>query len=164
MATIADLRLDEATWASGTDLRRAEWRVVRDELLEDGVFAAPLGGLFLLATPSTEAVTLEALDQEGFVRHLVTLPRTLLAESVREYVAIIRRLDENADHRDATWVEAVDMAKKVVHDRAAAVIAKAAPELSTDLPTLRRVFTFVFSLLVDTTRMQHARGHHAPRA
>lgn len=160
MATLADLRLDEATWNQGNDLRRAEWRVVRDELLEDGDFAAPFDGLYLLATPTPEAVAFEALDDEGFVRFTVSLPRTLLAESIREYAAIIRRLDENADHRDATWVEAVDMAKKVVHDRAAGVIAKAAPELSTDLPTLRRVFTFVFALLVDTTRMRHARAHH----
>lgn len=163
MAALADIRLDEATWSGASDLRRAEWRVVRDELLEDGDFSEPLGGLYLLATPSTEAVVLEALDQDGFVRHTTTLPRTLLAESVREYAAIIRRLDENADHRDATWVEAVDMAKKVVHDRAAGVLRSHAPELSDDLPTLRRVFTFYFALVVDTTRMQHARGHHVRR-
>ncbi len=160
MPTLADLRLDEATWQSGSDLRRAEWRVVRDELLEDGNFAESWSGLYVLATPCVQAVTFEALDGEGFVKHTLALPRTLLVEPLGEYAAIIRRLDENADHRDATWIEAVDMAKKVVHDRAAGVIAKAAPALAADLPTFRRVFTFVFALLVDTTRMRHARAHH----
>lgn len=160
MATLADLRLDETTWKSGNDLRRAEWRVVRDELLEDGVFEERWSGLYVLATPSVECVSFEGLDGQGFVQHSLALPRTVLVEPLTEYAAIIRRLDENADHRDATWIEAVDMAKKVVHDRAAGVIAKAAPALAADLPTFRRVFTFVFALLVDTTRMRHARAHH----
>lgn len=163
MAKLADLRLDESTWSGASDLRRAEWRVCRDELIEEGTFAEALADLYVLATPDHERLLLEFLDEDGFVKHTAALAHAQLAESVREYAAIIRRLDENADHREASWVEAVDMAKKVVHDRAAQVLLREAGELSVDLPTMRRLFTLYFAVVVDTTRMQHARGHRVHR-
>lgn len=162
MTTIADLRVDEITWSVATPLRRAEWRVCRDEVVEEGRFAPTLAGRYLLATPNEHAVVVEALDDQGYVQRALHLERLLLQDVVHEYAAIIRRLDENADRRDASWFEAVDMAKKVVHDKAASAILRV-PDFAVDLPTARRVFTFYFALVVDTTRMQHARGHRILR-
>ncbi len=159
MTRLADLRLDERTWAEASELRRQEWRSALADLMVDGEFTSTFAGTWVLATPTPTHVRIEALDREGYVVASVEIEHAWLAEAVREYVAIIRRMDENAQHRDLAWFEAVDMAKKVVHDRAAEILARQVPTLSTDRATLRAVFTVYFSLLVDTTTLHHARGH-----
>lgn len=102
---------------------------------------------------------LEFLDDEGSVCDTISIPLALLEPHVQEYLAIIRRLDEGAGHRETSWVEAVDMAKKVVHDTAGRALAATVPVLSDDLEPYRRLFTLLLSLVVDTTRLVHARGH-----
>ncbi|RYZ65264.1 MAG: hypothetical protein EOP08_07315 [Proteobacteria bacterium] len=159
MACLADLRLDEDTWNRASELRRREWLAAREDLIRDGKFGEAFAARWLLATPLPAHLRLEALDEDGYTRATVLVEHGLLADSVREYVAIIRRMDENANHRDTSWFEAVDMAKKVVHDRAAEILAREVPSLSADQATLRALFTFYFSLLVDTTTLHHARGH-----
>lgn len=159
MPRVADLRLDEDTWAAAGELRRREWLAAREDLLRDGDFGEAFAAHWLLATPHPAHLRLEALDEQGYTQATVLVEHTLLADAVREYVAIIRRLDENANHRDTSWFEAVDMAKKVVHDRAAELLAREVPTLSVDQATLRALFTFYFALRVDTTTLHHARGH-----
>jgi uncharacterized protein (UPF0262 family) len=158
MGKLADLRLVEATWSAATPLRQAEWRAVREQLLADTQFADSLDGGYLSVTPTAEAVVLEVLDEEGYVTQTFTIVRAVLAASIDEYVALIRRLDERADYHDASWFEAVDMAKRVVHDGAAQLLLQTVPQLSTELTTHRKVFTLLFSLFVDTTTLHH-RGH-----
>lgn len=157
--SIRDLRLDEETWQRATDLRRAEWRSAIEDLLHESVFAEGLHGLHLLATFQQDHVLVEGLDDEGFVRSSVVITLASVDEFVKEYLEIIERLDEGAGHRDSTWLLAVDMAKKVVHDKAAKTLAATVPELSQDHATLRKVFTLVFSLAIDTTKMTSARIH-----
>jgi uncharacterized protein (UPF0262 family) len=165
MKNLADLRIDEATWDSATPLRRAEWRSACDDLLRECEFSPALEGRYLLVTKKNDGeIFLEAMDEEGNVEFFFAIARASLDLPITEYLAIIRRLDENAQDRDAAWFEAVDMAKKVVHDQAARVLASNVPELSTDLATLRKIFTLVLALFVDTTTLHHARGHGFRRA
>ena len=159
MPHLADLRLDETLWTAASELRRLEWRAGREDLVRDGDFGPDFAAHWLLATPQLNHLRIEALDEEGFTKATAVIEHAWLAEVVREYVAIIGRLDENANHRDTAWFEAVDMAKKVVHDRAVAILLREVPQLSTEPATLRALFTFYFSLLVDTTTLHHARGH-----
>jgi len=159
MNNLAELRIDETTWESGTSLRRAEWRSTCEDLLRECDFAAALTGRYVLATKKNDEVLLESMNDDGIVEHAFSITEASLAEPIAEYLAIIRRMDSDAHDRDASWFEAVDMAKKVVHDQAAKILATLVPELSTDLPTLRKLFTLVLSLLVDTTTLHHARGH-----
>lgn len=157
--SIRDLRLDEETWQRATSLRRAEWRSAIEDLLHESIFAEGMHGLHLLATFHQDHVLVEGLDDEGFVRSSVVITLASVDEFVKEYLEIIERLDEGAGHRDSTWLLAVDMAKKVVHDKAAKTLASTVPELSQDHATLRKVFTLVFSLAIDTTKMTSARIH-----
>ncbi|MDB4944760.1 MAG: hypothetical protein JWP97_4294 [Labilithrix sp.] len=159
MARVADLRLDELTWARATEARRAEWKLLVLELLEDGDFADEVAGRHLLVTPTSSSVLFEALDEEGIVTHAVSLDIALLAESIREYDDIIRRLDKSGQHHDTSWFQAVDMAKKVVHDRATGILSRAIGTVAADHATLRRLFSLLFSLRVDTSASRHAHGH-----
>lgn len=156
---IRDLRLDEETWRGGSPLRKAEWRAAIEDILDAGAFGPSLAERYLLVTCREADFLFEALDDDGDVATSCVLRRALLAELVREYEQIIRRLDEGAAFRDATWLHAIDMAKKVVHDKAAEALAAELPALSDHHPTLRKIFTLVFALTVDTTRMVHARHH-----
>jgi uncharacterized protein (UPF0262 family) len=159
MGNLADLRIDEPLWASGTPLRQAEWRSACVDLLADCNFSDALDGGHLLVTKKDDAIAIEALDDDGYAKQSFTVTKDSLAAPIAEYVSIIRRLDDKAQDRSTSWFEAVDMAKKVVHDHAAKILAGLVPELSTDLPTLRRLFTLLLSLWVDTTTLHHARGH-----
>ena len=161
MAKIVDFRLDEATWASGTEARKLDWKVVLGELVEHGEFAETLAGSYLLATPSEGHVTIEALDDDGSVVHEERVAWEPLNGAIAEYIAIIDQLDGGGRHRESEWFATLDMGKKVVHDRAAATLMKNGIGASSEKATLRRLFSLLFALRVDTSRMRHANGHRA---
>ena len=159
MAKITDFRLDEATWTSGTDARKRDWKVLLGELVAHGEFAETLAGSYLLATPSEGHVTIEALDDDGSVVHEERVAWEPLKRTIAEYITIIGQLDGGGHHRDTEWFATLDMAKKVVHDRAAAVLLESGIGASSEKATLRRLFSLVFALRVDTSRMWQANGH-----
>jgi uncharacterized protein (UPF0262 family) len=159
MARIADFQLDDATWKGGRDLQRAEWKLLLEELISDGDFVEALAGRYLLATSTTGSVLFEAIDEEGIVAHAARLELDPLAESIREYASIIRRLHVSEENYTTAWFQAVDMAKKVVHDRATDILSRAIGSIATDPATLRRIFSLVFSLRVDTSGLPHAHHH-----
>jgi uncharacterized protein (UPF0262 family) len=162
MAKITDFRLDEATWASGADARKRDWKVLLGELVEYGEFGETLAGCYLLATPSEGHVTIEALDDDGAVVHEERVAWEPLEETIAEYIAIIDQLDGGGRHRGTEWFATLDMGKKVVHDRAAAALLKSGIGASSEKATLRRLFSLLFALRVDTSRMRHANGHRYP--
>ncbi len=159
MARIRDFRLDDATWASGTDARKLDWKVLLRELVEHGDFAEALAGRYLLATPGEEHVTIEALDDDGAVVHEERVAWEPLNGAIAEYVAIIDQLDGGGRHRESEWFATLDMGKKVVHDRAAATLLKSGIGAASEHATLRRLFSLLFALRADTSRMRHASGH-----
>lgn len=159
MAKIADFRFDETTWKTASPLRQGEWKVLLGELLEDGEFTSALDALYVLVTPTSESFLFEALDEEGLVKHSIRMDASLLADAIREYGGIIERLDGSGHHYDTAWFQAVDMAKRVVHDRAAGILHRAIGSISEDQATLRRLFSILFSVRVDTSARPHAHRH-----
>ena len=159
MASVKDLRFDEVTWLRANEQRRQEWKLLVAELLDDGTFADGVSESYLLLTPTESSILFESLDEEGNVGHSVSLDASLLTEVIREYGDIIRRLDQSGQHYDASWFQAVDMAKKVVHDRATGILSRTIASIATDEATLRRLFSLIFSLRVDTSKSNHSRGH-----
>jgi hypothetical protein len=151
MAKIADFRLDEATWASASDARRLDWKVLLGELVAEGEFAEALAGRYLLATPCEEHVTIEALDADGAVVHEERVAWEPLKGTIAEYIAIIDQLGGDGRHRDSEWFATLD--------RAAATLLKHGIAASLEKATLRRLFTLLFALRVDTSRMPEAKGH-----
>jgi hypothetical protein len=159
MAKITDFRIDEATWQSASDARKLDWTILLRELVEHGDFAETLAQRHVLVTPREEHVTITALDDDGVVVQEEPLAWEPLKATIAEYIAIIAQLDSSGGHRGNEWFATLDMAKKVVHDRAAAALLQSGIAASTEKATLRRLFSLLFALRVDTSRMQYASGH-----
>jgi uncharacterized protein (UPF0262 family) len=154
------IRIDERLWSSASPLRKQEWRTLTTDIVADDP-----------PWPSREPCTLIAgCDDEHlhFVFHHSTsrsadalaLPRTDIAPIVGEYAGVIKKLSGGDLH--PTHIEALDMAKRVVHDAGGRRIGALLPGLSPNLETRRRFFSLVVSLTVDTTRLSSIplhRGH-----
>ena len=59
--------------------------------------------------------------------------------------------------------KALDMAKKVTHDRVGRLLKRELRGLGFDLETSRRLFTLLLSLRVDTTKLPGVHGHRTIR-
>ena len=93
----------------------------------------------------------------------VTLPHDILAPHIQEYVDIVRQLAKTDSTGGLARLEALDMAKKVCHDRAGRTILRRCRALGLDHPTARRFYTLLVTLRVDTTRLVGVHGHRRIR-
>ena len=90
----------------------------------------------------------------------VTIPHERLSEHITEYIDIVRQI---ADADGLNQMEALDMAKKVTHDRAGRLLKRELRGVGFDLEASRRLFTLLLSLRVDTTRLVGIHGHRRIR-
>jgi len=153
---LVELRLDEELWQRGSDARRLEWSgAIRDFVetakLELDVVDAPdeakshlqhaTNGLQLVLHAPANATDLVA----------IAIPRQRLSPMVDEYAQICAELIRpgHAPPR----LEALDIAKRLVHDEAGEVLQALTPPLHLDHQTARRLFTLIVTVLVDTTAL-----------
>jgi uncharacterized protein (UPF0262 family) len=165
---LTEIRIDDHTWDDASAARRVEWRGCIAELLD------PARNVFhpdarRLEVTVTEQASL--LDLHGEVPHgapptvlvSVRVPRDVLKALIHEYVDIVRQIAREEGPGGLARLEALDMAKKVVHDKAARVVRRHCRELRIDHDTSRRLFTLLLSLRVDTTRLVGVHGHRRVR-
>lgn len=157
MAAIRVIRVDEAIWASAPALRRQDWRVSITDLLRDARLGAD-GEHLLLVSADTRALTCATFDEAGAPRATYAAHEADLRSFVEEYLSVIRRLGVE-EARTSPRMIALDMAKKVVHDGAARTLAHCMPGLAHDHDTYRRLFSLLFSLVVDVTRLAAPDAH-----
>ena len=153
------VRIDERLWSSSSALRKQDWRTIIHDIV-----SGPL------PWPSREPSTLIAGCDDANVHFVFTglshaddtimFARTGIAPVVKEYADVIKKLS-HGDLQDAQF-EALDMAKRVVHDSGARKLAVLLPGVGSNFETNRRLFSLVVSLLLDTTRLgPHGLRHHA---
>lgn len=148
------VRIVEEVWNAGTDLRRAEWRTLIEDWIDEGpVFPgqAPLKGVSL--GPSHISVL--------SLRTTRTLWSPTMDSHAAEYLRTIRLLMDEPSH--SSKFAALDMAKKVVHDNAGRALAALAPDVHDTHECYRRLFSLLVALRVDTTKLPTAHGHAARR-
>jgi hypothetical protein len=150
---VREIRVIEALWTEASALRRQEWRTLIADLL-DGSEIAPHAERIVVALDG-EAIRF-TLHGESVIED-VAVSHALVGPHIDEYMTIIRRMVE--DEVPAPRLEVLDMAKKVVHDRAARALAEHAPTLARGHEAFRRIFSFVVALHVDTTRLPAAHRH-----
>jgi uncharacterized protein (UPF0262 family) len=152
--TLAQLRIDEATWASGPPERQHEWRLACNEIVEEGSFAAkdgvtgPFHGLVGVAPGR---LYLELRGGEALIgTHELPLKR--VESLIDEYIRTIVEMGKVAG-ANSPRLEALDIAKRITHDEAGEEIRAAIPSLRPDLATARRFFTLFVTLFHDTTKL-----------
>jgi len=151
--------IDQRISERGSEAQQVEWEANVRELL-----SAARG---CLRTVETLQI---ALTEQHFVLdfradgarqlEVVVIPHELLSEHISEYVDIVRQI---ADADGLNQMEALDMAKKVTHDRAGRLLKRELRQFGCDLETSRRLFTLLLSLRVDTTRLVGIHGHRTIR-
>ena len=153
---VKEIRIDEDLWSNASPLRRQEWRTITTDIVSGDP-----------PWPARNPCTLIAGCDDSHIRFVFTesprgadalaIPKAEVAPLVNEYVGVIKKLSE-ADLHPA-HIEALDMAKRVVHDAGGRKLGALLPDLSPSFETRRRFFSLIVSLAFDTTRFGAAQGH-----
>lgn len=151
--------IDDRTLERGSEAQRIEWEAnVRELLAKAGGSIEQPATLHVSVTEQGFGLELQTVD--GTVLDMVTIPHQLLSGHITEYVDIVRQI---AEAEGINQMEALDMAKKVTHDRAGRVLKRELRAFGLDLEAARRLFTLLLSLRVDTTRLTGVHGHRTIR-
>ena len=151
--------IDERTWERGSEAQRAEWQGLIRELLSKSKSSFE-PDTTIHAAVTEQGFNLDFQDGEGTLLGKAQLAYELLSEHVTEYIDTVRQIAE-AD--GLNQLEALDMAKKVTHDRAGRLLKRELRDFGFDLETSRRLFTLLLSLRVDTTKIVGIHGHRTIR-
>lgn len=151
--------IDERTLQRGSEAQHIEWEANIRELLSKAKSSVKEVATLHVSVTEQQLV-LDFRTNDGHELGVIAIPHDLLSEHVTEYIDIVRRI---ADADGVNQMEALDMAKKVTHDRAGRLLKRELRELGFDLETSRRLFTLLLSLRVDTTRLVGIHGHRRIR-
>jgi uncharacterized protein (UPF0262 family) len=151
--------IDDRTLSRGSDAQRTEWNANIGELLAKVKDAVDYDATLNISVTEQHFV-LEAKGPGGDVFESKTIPHEVLSEHINEYVDIVRQIG-NAE--GVNQMEALDMAKKVTHDRAGRILRQALRDFGFDHESSRKLFTLLLSLRVDTTKLVGIHGHRPVR-
>lgn len=154
------IRIDEELWSKGHALRKQEWRVLIDDLRRDDSLWPSRRGHTLILGCDDRAIRMRFLDPSGEAQSY-EVSRADLSRELSEYLAVMERLADEG--LTSSRAEALDMAKRVVHDAAAKRLGTLLPEISENLETRRRFFTLLVSLVADTTGKPRGHLKRGPR-
>jgi len=150
------VRIDERLWSSASVLRKQDWRIIIHDIVSGE-----------LPWPSRDACTLVVDGDDHHIQFVfrsdshaderLTIARSSIAPIVKEYTDLIKKL--SAGHHHDAHFEALDMAKRVVHDTGARKLAGLLPGVGANFETNRRLFSLVVSLTIDVTRLGPYPGH-----
>lgn len=150
-----EVRLHGSLWKTASPRRAEEWHRALDEL------NAHNGIAFADGAPCDDAAIEVVCPPDGsyLIRTwsdgirpgaTITLAAAQLAEHFDDYGTTIRQMVHVDREAPVRGFEALDYAKRVVHDEAAAFISESlAPLVMMDLADARRLFTLVFLVGTD---------------
>ncbi|MEM7448247.1 MAG: UPF0262 family protein [Myxococcota bacterium] len=160
--TLSQIDIGEPTWSEASEARRHEWRNAIQGMLDEEVLQIRADAHRMTIDATEQALHLTLHDADQAMLDEVHIPHDRLAKHIQEYVDLVRELAK-ADGSGITRLEALDMAKKVAHDRAADTIERLCAPFKIDHETARRLYTLLLTLRVDTTRLVGLHGHRRVR-
>ncbi len=152
---VVTIRIEEVLWESAGAVRRDDWRVSIHGLTEEACLGDEDDHL-LVVSHDGDSIALAMFDEDGAPRALHEIELAELRGHLDEYLAIIARMHQS---ETSGALDALDMAKKVVHDAGARTLARALPEVARDHEGYRRLFSLVLSILIDVTKLPGAAAH-----
>ncbi len=160
---LAELLIDDATWSRGSTVRRHEWRLVINEILQEGRFELPAAadGARALVTVGPTKIWFDVRAPGGASVVQCELPLSVMRPHIDEYLATIVEMSKLSTSANSPRLEALDIAKRITHDEAGETVVSLMGELKPDHGTARRLFTLFVTLLHDTTRLvgPHVQPH-----
>ena len=146
---LVDIRIDEGAWDAAPPDRRREWRHLIDELLQQQTSDQedPLRLIIAPAFAGTIRLGLETVD--GYPLRELGLPLKVLRPHFEEYADICDQLATVPEGVSSSRLEALDMGKRVVHDRAAKTLLEHCGSVVRDPRTARNFFSLLVSLHTD---------------
>ena len=157
-AVLSDVLIDDVTWRCATRSRRAEWLQAIAELLQDSDFSAEsttpqvsLRGYVLI---EAQRIHLAYHDPQGHELGHLQLKRPQIAPVFREYLKILQNLGSSELPEYSPQFEALDIARRLVHDDAAELLQRESAGVYPSHKTARLLFTLLLLLTHDTTKMQ----------
>jgi uncharacterized protein (UPF0262 family) len=157
------IEIDARTWDTAARARRTEWLAAIHEMLADWEIRFLEGADSLTVTVTAQGTALELRDFHGDAMASCDVPRSALSVHVTEYIDVVTQIYRVDQGAGSARLEALDMAKKLAHDDAARTLRRLCRPLGADHATCRRLWTLLFALRVDTTKLGGARGHRAVR-
>lgn len=142
------------------EARLAELKTLKNGFEEYARGLEGIEGRSLEIMAERGAIELQLRDAAGASLAEISIPPEALGDVLNEYLGIVRKLGREDVHGSVFDIEALDMAKKVVHDRAGRMLRRALREFGLDLEAARRLFSLFVSLIVDTTLIVGVHGHH----
>ncbi|NCQ59745.1 MAG: hypothetical protein GW913_03630 [Myxococcales bacterium] len=152
-----DARVSAELWSAAHERRRIEYRICLEGLRRAPGFDARLRSLEIHL--DGQALHLRGFEADGSVLAELEIARSDLSALTREYLEIVELLGERQEAVGLSRMEALDMAKKVVHDRGGRLLLRRCRPLGFDLDSARRLFSVWVALSVDTTRLGAAFTH-----
>jgi uncharacterized protein (UPF0262 family) len=155
MVKLTELRIAEETWSTGTPARKSEWRLAVGEVVHEGEFELPDG----VPGPYTAHLALDGeaarLTLSAGETHVVeeSLPLLEIKPLVDEYMQVCEEMGKLGEGANSPKLEALDIAKRLVHDEAGEAVRARLRTARPDLATARRLFTLLVTLLYDTTTL-----------
>ena len=148
------------TWSLASEIRKIEWRALIASIENYPSDSAKSGTLIIDLREEGYALSVEFPATQP---HKTFIPKQVLAPFVTEYIDIVRQLARTDQPGGLQRLEALDMAKKVVHDKAGREIRKQFRPTRISLELGRFLFSLLLSLRVDTTRLVGVHGHRRIR-
>ena len=155
-AVLTDVLVDDVTWRCATRARRAEWLLAISELVEEAVLQTADDVETLRAQIVVESAEISVffVDRRGADVGRLTVTRLTIAPVFREYMKILRTLSQGDLAEVSPHYEALDIARRLVHDDAAELLQRHSEAVQPDRSTARRLFTLLVLLTHDTTKLQ----------
>lgn len=158
-----EIRIDERTWSEGSEGRRLEWGAAIREMLDPGEMVVRDDAERLVITMTEQQMRAELFGEDGTKLEEVVLAHDALTPLITEYVDTVREIARADAAGGIQRLEALDMAKKVTHDKAGRFLERRFRPFGLDHPTARRLFTLLLGLRIDTTRLVGVHGHRRIR-
>lgn len=157
---LTEVYIDDVTWGCATRARRAEWQQTMTELVADSrceqvltLGEAPAQALRAYVTVEPTALRVAFHDERGDERGLIELSRGVIAPVFREYFSLLTAISSLGIGAYSPQVEALDIARKLMHNDAADLIIRHATRIVPDHRTARHLFTLFLLVTHDTTKL-----------
>lgn len=159
---LVDVLIDETTWRCATGSRQAEWLQAIAELIEESAFFIEPDGAGSSGQPpelhgrivvTADAVRLDLYDPHGVRVGSMEILQPVLAPVLRDYLQTLQAFDGGPFSDASPQFEAMDIARRLLHDDAAELVQRSCVGARPDHKTARRLFTLLVLLTHDPAKL-----------